>query len=220
MTYEYTTSTLVEGEIRASVAFSSTTLPTLTQVTSWIEEESNEINQLAGYNIGQTNYAETIDYDGEELIQTAHAPIITVNKVLYSGVRLGTSGYALSDTKVEDTDYSVYKDEGEIVVLFDTWSPDEGRKRIQIDYDAGFVATPKIIQKLATKKVAKRVIDTLIENNIEDGNTGGSISVGAISIVEPENLGLNTYKTLINEISVLEGKIVSGFGVYRYKLRY
>ncbi len=219
MTYEYTTTSLIEAEIRATTPFSGSTIPTLTQVTTWIEEESNEINQLAGYNIGETSYSETIDYNGEELIALRHSPLISVNSVLYSTSDLGAN-YALTTTKVEGTDYSYYPETGELVILLSHWSPDSGRKRIQVNYTAGYSTTPMLIQKLATKKVAKRVLDTLVNYNLDQGNTGGSVSVGAISIVEPENLGLSTFKQLKTDMADLENKIVSGFGVYRYTQRY
>jgi len=220
MTYQYTTPSLIEAEIRASVALSATTVPSLTQVTTWIEEESEEINHISGSVFGQTARSELIDYDGEDIITLKYSPVISVTRVLYSPYILESSSYALSDTKVEDTDFSVYENPGEIAILFNSWIPKEGRKRIQIDYVAGYADTPKIVQKLATKKVAKRVMDSLIQYNMSEGNVGGSVTVGAISIVEPANLSIATYKQLDDDIGRLENKLVSGFGVYRYTQRY
>jgi len=216
----YTTPEKVKEEIRASYPFTDTTIPSLTAVTNWIEEESEEIDHVSASVFGQTTHSELIDYDGEDIITLKYSPVISVTRVLYSPFILESSSYALSDTKVENTDYSVYKDSGEIAVLFNSWSPKEGRKRIQIDYVSGYSTTPKIVQKLATKKVAKRVMDSLIQYNMSEGNVGGSVTVGAISIVEPANLSIATYKQLDDDIERLENKLVSGFGVYRYTQRY
>jgi len=218
--YAYTDSTLVKQELGASVAFNNTTSPSITQVTTWITEESAHINLIGGRTFGSTDYNEVIDYSGEDLIQTENAPIISVNSLLYSTSELGSSGYALADTKTEGTHYTVYNDSGEIAVIWNNWSPSVGRKRMQVNYTAGYSTVPYTVQKLATKMVAKRAIDQIIENGANEGNIGGSISVGSISIVEPANLGLNSYRELTKDIDSLKKELVSGFGVYRYKLRY
>ena len=216
-TYSYTSATRVEEELRLSTAFSASTLPTLTAVTTWIEEESANINQIAGRIYGSTEYTETIDYDGEERIQLQNAPIISVTSVLYSSAgELGSTNYALDDTQVEDTDFTVYTDRGEIRPLWQNWSPKEGDKRIQITYTAGYSTTPLTVQKLATKMVAKRVIDSAIENDISSKKSGKSVSVGSISIVKSSDFGVGQYQNLTSEIDSLKTELVSGAGVYRY----
>jgi hypothetical protein len=213
--YEYTTSALVAAELRATQDFGSTTVPTLNELTVWIKEDAAEINNDAGQVYGSTSYTETFDYDGEERLVLRNAPIISVTNVLYSTSSLGTDTYSLSETKTEDTDYTVYNDTGEVAILFNNWSPLVGRKRIQATYDAGFTTTPLQIQKLSTKKVAKRVIDTLIEKDINEKKSGKSVSVGSISIIKPADFGVAQYETLSNEIATLEGKLVGGTSLYR-----
>jgi hypothetical protein len=91
-----------------------------------------------------------------------------------------------------------------------------GKKRFKIIYTAGAESTPKVVQKLCTKLVAERVLSSLIFDNVNTGNDGGSISVGSISIVEPASYGVSSYKQLKSDIDKLKEDITGGFGVYRY----
>jgi len=212
MAYEYTTAAKIQEELRLSTAFGTTTLPTLNAVTSWIEEDSNHINDIGGRNYGDTQYTEYIDYDGSERIQLEHAPIISVNSLLYSSAgALGTSAYALDDTQVEDTDFVVYTDRGEIKPLFQVWSPKEGDRRIYIDYNAGYAITPFTVQKLATK-----MVDSAIQNDITEKATGKSVSVGSISIVKAADVGVGQYKEIQMDIQSLKSELVKGTGILRY----
>jgi len=218
MTYEYTTSTLVAAELRATQDFSATTIPTSTEVTEWIQEASAKINTLAGRTYGETNYTETFDYNGDtNILVLRNAPVISVTSVLYSTTKLGTDTYALSDTKTEDTDYTVYKEEGEIEFL-SNWNPQAGKKRIQVNYTAGYATTPKDVQMLATKQVTKRVLDSLLSKDVNEKKSGKSVSVGSISIVKPADFGVSQYKTLSSDIAMLEQEIIGGTSMYRLPL--
>jgi hypothetical protein len=64
--------------------------------------------------------------------------------------------------------------------------------------------------------VAERVLNSLISQNVNETNDGGSISVGSISIVEPSSYGVNSYKQLKTDIEELKKSIYGTFGVYRY----
>ena len=103
----YTTATLVEAELRVSEAFSASTSPTLTQVNTWIDEESAQIDNDYGRSFESTQYTDVINYDGYDTIQLKVAPIISVDRVEYTAYDLGTSSYALDQTAVEDTDYTL-----------------------------------------------------------------------------------------------------------------
>jgi len=217
----YTDASLVEAEIRADQSFSTSTIPTLAQLNVWIGEESAQIDRDAGMSFASTAYTDTIDYDGDtDILLLQHAPLISITNVLYSSSAIGTTSYALSDTKVENTDYVVYDKTGEIVILTNNWKPKEGRKRIQINYTAGYATTPEVIQKLATKMVAKRVLDSLMTSNTNNGDVGGSVSVGSISIVDPADFGIGNYKQLSTDIDMLKADTSKGFGVYRYGMYY
>lgn len=216
MAYEYTTPELVASEVRATAPFDGSTIPTLDEVTNWIQEESDDINQIAGYVIGEETYSDVINYDGCEIITLKNSPVITVTQVLYSTSQLGKDDYSLTNVAVANTDYAVTEEKGLIHVLPYHTKFKEGLKMMQVDYTAGFADTPDYIQKLATKKVALRILDQLLAGDTTDGNVGGSVSVGSISIVEPEEFGTKRYSTLQNTVMKEEEKLGQGSGVYRY----
>jgi len=212
----YTTAEYVQAELKSTSSFSSSTNPTLDTVEQWIKEESRHIDLDATRQYDLTSYTQTIDYNGSETITLKHTPIVTVSSLLYSTARLGTSDYALSATKTEDTDFTVDTEKGEIIILFNNWNPQEGRKRIQVTYTAGFTTIPLYVQKLATKMVAKRVLDSIMQQDLNEKKSGKSISVGSISIVKPSDFGVSSYKALSTDIAELKKDLVSGFGIHRY----
>ncbi len=216
MTYNYTTASAIERELRASTEFSATSVPSLGDIEIWINEESAQINRDSARVWGSTCYTDIINYYGEEVIQLKNAPVISVTSVKYSEGSLGTADYSLTTEMTEDTHYTVDKEKGTITILTRNWSPKDGLKRISIEYNAGYTTIPATIQKLATKMVALRVLNTLIQSNVSEGNDGGSISVGSISIVEPASYGVNSYNQLSKDITTLKGELTTGFGVHRY----
>lgn len=214
----YTTAELVQNELQAASAFDATTLPSLSTITTWIEEESAQIDNDAGTTFASTTDTIDIDYDGEEVLPMKGSPIISVNSLTYNTNPLGYSGGTAYTTLAEESHYSIYDNRGEIVLLLENFSPKSGRKRFKIDYTYGYATTPDVVQKLATKKVALRVLNTLIQKNINERNDGGSVTVGSISIVEPNSYGVNSYKELVNEIKDLEMRVTKDDGVHRYDL--
>jgi hypothetical protein len=52
--------------------------------------------------------------------------------------------------------------------------------------------------------------------NINEGNDGGSISVGSISITEPASYGVQNYRRLKDDIATLKKELTERTGVYRY----
>lgn len=212
----YTSATLVEAELRASEVFSGSTIPTLTQVTTWIEEESALIDQKAGSISAATTYTEFVDYEGSDIILLKHSPIITVSSVAYNTNPLGSSLGEAWVTKTADTDYTLYEGKGKILLLPLNFSPADGPKRFRIVYSAGYSTTPYPVQALATKKVALRVLDTLLSSNVNEANDGGEVSVGSIRIVEPGNYGGRSLLQLKDTVRQLENEVAVGTGVYRY----
>ena len=215
MIYNYTTADLIKNELRSTTDFSATTNPTVDTVTNWIQEESAQINKDSARNWGETEYTDVVDYNGAETITLVNSPVIAVSSVKYSEYALGTTDYSLTTEKVADTDYTVYADRAEIVIL-PSWSPAEGRKRISVTYTAGFETLPLTIQQLATKMVSLRVLNSLLNNNVNESNDGGSISVGSFCIVEPASYGVNSYQNLKKDIDSLKQDISKGFGMHRY----
>jgi len=211
----YTTADLVKNELRVSTDFSASTVPTLTYLNIMIEQESAQIDKDSARVWGSTAYTDVIDYDGSSVIELKNTPVVSVTSVKYSEYGLGTDNYSLSIIKEAEKDYTTDLNRGQIIPL-SRWSPAIGRKRIEVKYTAGFATTPTLIQKLCTKMVALRILNSLIQGNVNEGNDGGSISVGSISIVEPASYGVNSYQNLKKEIDELKREISKGFGVHRY----
>lgn len=215
MAYEYTTTSLVQAELQSSTAFSSSTVPTDTQVTEWIQEESAYINSLAETTFSSTAVAsEFVDYSGGLYIFPQYAPVISVSSVQYNNYKLGSTLGSSWVTKSSDVDYTLYDDIGVIRIL-DSWNPKAGLKRICLGYTYGYNTTPKEVQKLATMLVAQRVLDTLLSKKINEGDGGGTVEVGPIKIVEPGDYGITRFKQLNAGIEGLKKDIVDGFKVHR-----
>jgi len=212
----YTTPTLVEAELRADAAFSGATIPTLTQVTTWITEESSYIDQISGSVAAATTYTEFVDYNGSDIILLKYSPIITVSSVSYNTNPIGSSLGAAWVTKVAETDFTLYEGKGKILLLPLNFNPTVGKKRFKIIYTAGYTTTPYNIQMLATKLTALRVMDTLLSNNVNEGSDGGETAVGPIRIVEPANYGGKSLMQLKDSIKELQNEIAVGTGVYRF----
>jgi len=216
----YTTASMVEDELQTTTSFSASTLPSLSAVTTWIEEESAQVDQDSGKVWGSTAYTDTINWDGSEIIYLKYSPIISITNLLYTTTGIGSAGYGLSNTALAETDYTSYDDRGEIHILYGSDSTTSkfktGLKTIEVNYTAGFATAPLPVQKLTTKKVTLRVLNTLLAKNMNEGNDGGSVSVGSISIVEPADYGTGRFKQLKDDITSLEQDVSKTTGVYRY----
>lgn len=214
MTYTYTTASLVKNELRVTTDFASTTVPSLDTINNWIEEESEFINHLAGKTYGVTEYTEVLDIKpGTDTLYLLNAPIVEVDSVKYSEYPLGDSNYSLSIEKTEDVDFTVYDKEGVIKTL--SWKPQAGRKRVEVVYTAGSGVLPLIVQKLATKMVAKRVMDTIIEADLNEQKSGKTVAVGNVRITKSTSFGIAQYQEITREIKDLQDKIVGGTTAFR-----
>jgi hypothetical protein len=216
MTSVYTTATDVANELRASVLFASTTNPTLSTVEGWIEQASTEIDHFAGYVASETTHTLYVSYADQEFLNLEYSPIMSISSIAENTNSLGSDDGEAWLTKAEGTDYFVYSDMGQILINHRRWNPKAGYRRIRIIYSAGYATTPPLHKMLTTKIVAQRVLTSLINSNVEEGNTGGSVSVGSINIVEPADYGIRSYQKLGDDIASLRKELIQGSGVYRY----
>jgi hypothetical protein len=212
----YTTAALVEAELSSAASFSTSSVPTLAQLTTWIAETDATIDQLSANVYAQSTYVEEINYDGDDRIVLKHAPIISVTSVQYNPYQIGTTEYSTGwTTKTAETDYTIFKEKGYLEIL-SPWSPRTGSKQIKVTYVAGYATTPPQLQMLATKMVAKRVIDSVMNKDLKEKQSGKSISVGSISIVKPTDFGVSSYKTLTSTIDDLKKELIKGPSAFRY----
>lgn len=193
---KYCTLQDVEAELRASENFTSSTVPTKTQVENWIEQESDRITVASNRVYGEEEVTNQLfDYFGEDFLSFDQAPVTEVGSVEYNeGTVTDTSFVSLT----EGSDYILYEDRGQIKFVGE-FSPDRGEQRFRVSYTYGYESTPGRIRRLCSKLVAKRVLESLVSSNVENRNTGGTVSVGSIRIVEPEDYGIGSYRALREE---------------------
>ena len=215
MSKNYTTPKLVENELRSQCEFGTNTNPTIQALNTWIEEESRSVDLITGRKFSDKDIVEDVDYDGEDFLILKQSPVTKVNKVEYNKAKEGeTPNYIELE---EEKNFLVYKDKGTINLIFKFRGYDSGMKKFRVTYESGYEdGVPMDIQRLTTKKVAFRVLNTLINSKMSEGKMGGQITVGAINIVEPSDYGVNSYRNLREEIKSLEEKYEKGMGVFRY----
>ncbi len=212
----YTNAGLVGAELRLTTQFTNDTTPSIGDVNRWITEASDLVDGVTNKKWGKETYTEYFDYDGQERLITKNAPIVTITKLEYNDVSLGSTPVWVE--KAEGDYFDVYKETGEILLFLNKFSPKHKERCIRVTYEAGFENVPYKVRMLTTKLVAQRILNTKIAGNVESDNDGGSISVGSISIVEPASYGVNSYKRLQEDIDVLWNQVKGEFGVYRYSI--
>ena len=215
MTNYYTDDTAVASELRTTDLFASTTIPSLEDVSEWIGQYSDYIDGLANKSFIATDYTQYFDFDGSTELYLKNTPVNSITSIRYNTAKLGATEVWVD--KVEGTDFIHYPEKGFIKIITSNWTTlASGFRNIEVVYNAGYTVVPGRIKLLATKMVASKVLSTLLNENVEGRNDGGSISVGDIKIVEPGAYGVNSYKNLNQDIKDMEDDLVNGYRVYRY----
>jgi hypothetical protein len=207
----YTTPSLVQAELRASTAFSSSTIPSEDTVWNWIDEESRVIDAMTGQIFSnQVVSSAYIDYDGEQVLRFPQAPLVSIDKVEYNSGGLSEPSW----TELEEgfgKDFLSYLDLGEIEFINKTYTP--GSKKFRLSYTYGYGSIPAEIQRIATLMVAKRTLLSLASN--QANTEGGSIQIGTIHITDPTNYSINYLNTMDNTIKEGLKNLSYRFKVYR-----
>jgi hypothetical protein len=215
----YTTVEYV-GEELNGFDIDSTTTPDISTVNNWIEEESAYIdlrtNQVWG---SSTASSEIYDYDGSGIITLRHKPVLSITELKEeeNGIN-GTSEswVELTEGRTNSEDFYVYSSEGDII-FHGTNMPKAGYQKICVSYTYGRTTTPINIQKLATKLVALRVINSVINGSASE--EGGSVSVGTITVSDPSTFGITRVREMRQEIESLFNSI-GKLKVYALDRRY
>jgi len=211
----YTTAALVEAELRATESFGAGTNPTLDTVNEWIQEESAYINDLGQRIYGTDTKTIYLDYNGEEEIYLDVAPLISIDSFEYNTADADRGQTESLVSKTEGTDFIVKSDLGKI--KFTTqFNPVMGSNKFKITLTYGYASTPLSVQMLCTKLVTDRVLSSLLNDNMNQGNSGGSISVGSINIVEPADFGMGSYNRLQDDVANLKKELINSTSLYRY----
>jgi hypothetical protein len=216
MTYEYCTLADVEAELRATNVFSSVTNPSSAVVTEWIRQESAYINELANRVFSSTSVTEVYDYEGGDYLLLEQSPVMSITSLKYNSSVIGSSSYSSSwVTKVEDSDFTLYDKKGLVYFVPSQFSPLPGVKKFEVEYVYGYTSTPLVIKMLCTKLVTQRVMESLLNDNLNSRNDGGSVSVGNVRIVEPNNYGLGNFQRLAISIETLKQEVITTYQVFR-----
>ena len=216
----YTTATLIEGEVRASAAFSTSTSPTLAQVNGWIEEESKEIEINTGMVFASTAISSELnDYRNvDNILRFPKTPLLSVDKIEYN---VNSNNVAASWVTLETGNgynYLEYLDEGEVEFISGNLasnkiSINDGKKKLRLSYTYGYTTTPLEIQKLTTLLVARRIINSLL--NDQANTEGGSIQVGTIRVTDPTNFSVSYIQSMNDNINDLYSSIGQKFRTFR-----
>ncbi len=212
----YTTAQLVQYELRAASEFSATTEPSLSTVTTWIDQTDSYIDNLSRKVYNVSSYTDIFNYSGEGVLFLKNTPVVSITSVEYDSSSLTESPSWI--TLTEYTHYKVDVAHGSVTLYPSRFSSGikDGVNRFRVVYSSGYSSIPGNVQMLATKLVTSRVLESLINDNVNSRADGGSISIGTIRIVEPASYGVNSFKTLKSDIKQLETDVLGGFRVYRY----
>lgn len=218
----YTTVDYVSAELNG-LTIDSTTTPSSTTVSNWIDQVTTQIELQTG-RVWESTVKESaiFDADGSDYFRFPEAPVISVSTFEYEDQGLGAdSENWTSLTEGRTNDYILYVNDGEIQYTGNTSNPPKGYKNLRITYTYGYSTTPAYITRLATLMVAARVVETVINESAQQG--GGSVTVGNISITDPTTFSVSHLRAIKDEAHGILGTIGDTF-VYRpsrnYELRY
>jgi hypothetical protein len=198
MTAIYVTVDDIESRLRTT--FGTATEPTEAQITTWIEDAQDYIDELAGrtWQGSFTATNEYQDYNGENIVVVQNPGLLTVTTLEY------TANNGVSWTAIPSTAYEVYSDYDSIEfkpdsVTGSTPSIPRGQKKIRLTYTYGASSVPPRIKRLAEDMVVLDTIESLISSS---ANTqGGSVQVGPIRVDDPGMFSLNAVKGIESSVS-------------------
>ena len=208
----YTTEALVEAEL-GGFTVDATTNPTTTEMAVWITEANSEIELRTGEVFSsETVSSEVYDWNHDDNILRLKKPnILSITSLEYNSSNAGITPSWTS--KTENTHFYVETDYGEVEIITGAFAPISGKRRFRVSYTHGHSSVPAQIQMLATKMVAKRVVDSVI--NSQASVAGGAVSVGTLSVDDPSMFSPQVSKGLRDEIEHLLAKVSGDFKTYR-----
>lgn len=189
----HTTPELVQVNLNSDTPFSSNTLPTLDTINVWIEEASNQLNELTDNRYGEQTTEDILDYDGSFVLRLQWGDVKQVT------VSYNTAKHREAPVWEELTlydDYLLESSKGRIVLARKPVVYKAGKQKFKVNYTTGKDETPGWLQSLATRMVVSRVLESSINARAVDSEAGTQVRVGAVSIINPADYGLNNYKNL------------------------
>lgn len=219
----YTTTTEVAAEL-GGITITSTSSPSTTQVTSWIRDAEAEINSLTGMSWNTQSLTGSVyeyhDYKGNNRLILNNAPVISITKVEYISSDWGAPSVTwteLTEGRTSSDSFIVYKDEGLIQFHNNTSGthlPKRGVQNVRVQYSYGKATVPNEIKRFATLLVAKRYMLSVASKTASE--EGGAVSVGTISVDDPNNYVHNHYDRVTKEIEYYRKQVIGSFKPYIY----
>ena len=185
-------------EARLRTTFGTATEPTETQVTTWIEDAQDYIDELAGRTWqGTATEIEYQDYNGGGVIITKKPGLQSVTTLEY------TSDGGTTWNTIASTGYDLYTDYDTIELTTDTLSGSypaipRGNKKIRLTYVYGATSVPPRIKSLAEDMVVMDTVKSLV--NSSANTQGGAVQVGPIRVDDPSMFSLQALKGMENSI--------------------
>jgi len=193
---------------------SNSTAPTTAAVTSWIEWAEKQIDSATGVSftsdVATNVYVETTGAYNL-VVPIEYTPLVSLSTVQ---VNSGTNFSETWTTLTEGTDFIIVdKDTGKL--LFNTDVSFKGLERgLKIGVlTYGFDETPKLVEELATRLVAKQFVNSKLSNTAS--TTNESIKVGPITLKNDSGNSVTIVQNLTNEINDLYDKL-GDFRTYIY----
>jgi hypothetical protein len=194
----YTTISNVCAELGITVAsLTSSSIPSSTDVTAWINEAGAEIETYSGRvwasTVVPTTAFEVYDYSGDGVLLLEHRPVLSITQLLTNTAPLGSdaSWVELTEGRGSTNSFELYNEQGMLRFHGNSngTKPYAGSRTIKVAYSYGYSTTPLLVQRLATMIVAERYITTF--SNASAGQLGGTISVGPISVSDSTSFSIN-----------------------------
>lgn len=202
------------------LSIDSNSTPNNVTVEEWITQESDILDKDTGRMWGSATITDEYhDYDGSGYIHTDKAPILSITSAAYeaNGINATSENWvSLTEGRTSANDFIAYKTEGELK-FHGTSKPVSGFQNFKISYVAGYATVNETARALTAKKVALRVIGSVV--NGQSSEEGGSITVDVISLNDPTTFGLDRVNSLRSDIKKLTG-ILGSFKLYRYNRRW
>ena len=233
----YTTEEFIEAEI--GKAITTTTTPTTAQVTQWIEEAENYIDRRCNTSFTSVTQTDEVypwnsdvafikpahspyygnvqrtDYGlsgGGNAFNLGYAPIISM-----TSLSLNSAGSTSADSwtaKTEQTgsggDYAVDLSTG--AVLFLNCVPTVSERSIKTTFVYGHATIPAIVETLATKMVARRVIDMKVKKSAFTSTD--SVSLASLSIKKELRDNVEYLSKLDSDIEGLFGEVGELYSIW------
>lgn len=221
----------VEAYLGETLTTSST--PTIAQVTDFIERAEKEIDDLVGTSYTtQTATNELHDFDQwsvfvkePQLAQVGrfdnwNIPIKNVFKVNNGPIISVTSIYVNQGTTqtpdwkllTEGTDFIVYKDEATIALIRSDALPVEDWQGIKLTYTYGHATVPLTIEKLCTLMAVKEALR--VKQSSSSFQNMDDITIESISISKSTGQSVQLLRDIQSEIDKILDTIVGKINYY------